>query len=111
MTPEEKRKEYQRQWHLKHKERRLAAAKERRNKICDWYRDYKSKLSCERCGFSHPAALDFHHKDSEQKESEVNQLLRNKMTVERILAEIAKCEVLCANCHRILHYGGVAQFG
>jgi hypothetical protein len=66
-----------------------------------WFYDIKSKLKCERCGFSHPAALDFHHKDPTQKSFGIS--ANKHIGEEKILKEIEKCEVLCANCHRIEH--------
>lgn len=102
---EQARREYQRQWHLKNRERRLQEQKERQQAYYQWFRDYKSTLKCCRCGFSHPAALDFHHRDQSQKETEINRMVANKMSKEKVLAEAEKCDVLCANCHRIEHWG------
>jgi len=59
---------------------------------------------CERCGFDEsPAALEFHHIDPETKEFCVGEKLPC-FSWDRILAEIAKCQLLCANCHRIVAY-------
>ncbi len=73
------------------------------DKFLDWWKDFKSELSCTNCGENHPAVLDFHHTDPKEKDSEVSHLVSigNKS---RILAEVAKCVVLCSNCHRIHHY-------
>jgi len=68
-----------------------------------WLRELKSEMKCARCGFNHPAALDFHHKDKESKVLAIANALRDGWTRERILEEIGKCEILCANCHRIEH--------
>jgi hypothetical protein len=56
------------------------------------------------CGEDHPSTLDFHHEDPAKKEASVRQLLDNGYSQKRILAEIAKCIVLCSNCHRKLHW-------
>ena len=69
-----------------------------------WWKEYKTTLKCEQCGESHPACLDFHHLSKETKVSTLNRLARNKGK-EAVLAELAKCIVLCANCHRKLHWG------
>jgi hypothetical protein len=66
-----------------------------------WFYDIKAKLKCERCGFNHPAALDFHHKDPTQKSFGIS--ANKHIGEEKILKEIEKCEVLCSNCHRIEH--------
>ena len=60
-------------------------------------------MKCQKCGFSHPAALDFHHKNENEKEYDVSQLVRNG-NKDKILKEIEKCIILCSNCHRIHHY-------
>jgi hypothetical protein len=62
--------------------------------------EYKSKKGCFCCGYNkHPSALDFDHIDPKQKVMAVSQMLALKE--ERLLLEIEKCQVLCANCHRI----------
>lgn len=64
---------------------------------------YKLDAGCARCGFDACArALHFHHRDHTQKESTVSQLVRNRGLPD-VMAEIAKCEVLCANCHSSEH--------
>lgn len=62
---------------------------------------YKTAKGCENCGYAEdPVALDFDHIDPKGKIDKVSYLLRNA-SLERVWAEIAKCRVLCANCHRI----------
>lgn len=58
------------------------------------------KISCADCGLDHPAILDFHHLDPSEKEYQIARLTSKK----RILHEVAKCVVLCSNCHRIRHW-------
>lgn len=98
------RKEYQRQWHQKNRTKRLAIEKERRKEMAEWFADFKSTLSCTRCPEKHIATLDFHHLDPTEKEAGITKLVHGKSSKERILSEMAKCIVLCSNCHRKLHY-------
>lgn len=67
-----------------------------------WFWEFKATLSCSRCGFSHPAAMQFHHNGD--KELGVSRMVTRRYNREKILAEIAKCEVLCANCHAVEHH-------
>ena len=58
---------------------------------------------CRRCGYKKcVAALDFHHKDPKTKRLLISQSLT--MSIEVLIEEADKCELLCANCHRELHY-------
>lgn len=58
---------------------------------------------CSRCSEKHPACLDFHHRDGKKdKLGNIGEIRR--FSYRRILEEIAKCDVLCANCHRKHHW-------
>lgn len=83
-------------------EKQRAFQRDWKRRAKDWFRELKAGLSCARCGFSHPAAIQFHHTGS--KEADITQMVQRQVPRERILAEIAKCEVLCANCHFIEHF-------
>lgn len=70
-----------------------------------WLNDLKVSRGCKRCQYrQHPAALDFHHRDGEKKEFSLAEAFNGGYGMARILAEIEKCDVLCANCHRIDTY-------
>ena len=56
---------------------------------------------CIKCGEKDPACLDFHHRDPTTKEGHIGEF--RKFGMKRLLAEIEKCDVLCANCHRKFH--------
>jgi predicted HNH restriction endonuclease len=103
----DKLKEYRRNWYERNRENEIAKAKERqknrRKDLSKWWHDYKSQLSCEICGFSHPAVIDFHHMNPDEKDGNLANMIKNKSR-EKVIEEIKKCRVLCSNCHRILHY-------
>jgi len=69
----------------------------RQHAIKTWLAELKRELFCRRCGQDHPACLVFHHVAT--KELGVGDAVRRGWGRERIRAEIAKCVVLCANCH------------
>lgn len=75
--------------------------KPRRDDNRNWYYDLKKTLKCADCGNPDFRVLDFHHLDGSDKEFNVADGAGTGLSKERILAEVAKCECLCANCHRI----------
>lgn len=65
-------------------------------------RAIKTESGCVECGYNaHPEALDFDHIDPTAKANPGRGAFRTIWSWSRIEAEIAKCEVVCANCHRI----------
>jgi hypothetical protein len=76
------------------------AVKKRRQDIIDFIWAYKSNHSCVDCGFSDPKALDFDHVRGEKKYN-LSQMSELGLGRQKILDEIAKCDVRCSNCHRI----------
>jgi hypothetical protein len=54
--------------------------------------------ACTDCGSVDPAVLEFDH--IRPKTMEVGRLVREGYRLERVKAEIARCELVCANCHR-----------
>ena len=58
-----------------------------------------SNAHCIDCGESRLVLLDFDHIDPTTKINHVSRLLDHKF--ETLLREIDKCEIRCANCHRL----------
>jgi hypothetical protein len=63
--------------------------------------DYFSKNPCVDCGQTNPLVLEFDHVRGTKKD-DVSRLIQNGVPLNLILEEIQKCEVRCANCHRIV---------
>ena len=63
----------------------------------------KKTLKCIKCGENRWWVLDFHHVNPEEKEYSLARL-KTQGSKPRIINEMSKCIVLCANCHRDLHY-------
>jgi len=78
--------------------------KKRKEKLLAWWFEYKKSLRCSRCSENHPACLVFHHDNPKKKERAISQMIVRIYPREKILEEIKKCTVLCANCHRKLHW-------
>ena len=69
----------------------------------------KATLKCARCGENHPATLQFHHCDPQKKDFNLSEAVREGYSIKRIKKEVAKCTVLCANCHAKECYGWARQ--
>src|SRR5437899_1964598 len=89
-------------WHTANKAHHnaLILARTRRIRI-EWAQrivDYLEAHPCVDCGEADPLVLEFDH--LRDKVANVSTLVRNLRSWRAIEAEIRKCEVVCANCHR-----------
>ena len=62
--------------------------------------EYLQAHPCEDCGETDPVVLEFDHVGDKTKGNEVGRLISDGAKMCRVMAEITKCEVRCANCHR-----------
>lgn len=113
------KKEYHHKWHQDNKEKRLPIiiqqTKDRKEKYKQRINEIKN-VSCKDCGNRfHPHAMDFDHLESINKHEilrPVNKLKAGSGMVrfairfgwDKFLEEIAKCEIVCSNCHRMRTY-------
>lgn len=100
----EKQKEYARKWYHENKAKRKASNKASAARVRAWFVEYRKALKCSRCPESDPVCLEFHHRNPADKDLAVSIMASHGYGRKRILKEISKCEVLCANCHRKLHW-------
>jgi len=93
-------KEAKRRYYERNRSKYLAYARKSQEKYRDLVRHYKS-VPCADCAQSYPYyVMDFDHREGETKLYGVAQLHRFK-SLAILEAEIAKCDVVCSNCHRI----------
>ena len=70
-----------------------------RNK--EYVRDLKEKHPCSDCGeFYHYSQMDFDHIQGKKKHN-VSRYANSAVSIKTIKDELAKCELVCANCHRL----------
>ena len=74
-------------------------ARQRKLKKQEWFIEYRKTQKCADCGTTDWRVLQFDHNDPSEKIAGVAQMLT--FSQEKLLAEIAKCTVRCANCHHI----------
>ena len=93
-----------RKWYRANAKRKLGWQARRRDEIRAWWRELKSTKPCKRCGESDPDCLQFHHRDPRSKKMTLARAVNGAWSRERILEEVEKCDVLCANCHLKHHW-------
>ena len=97
-------KEYMNNHYKKNKKSYIDYTKKRQDELIKWFHNLKSSLFCIKCKENHPSVLDFHHRDPKEKDFNVGDALYYYKNKNKILKEIEKCDVLCSNCHRKLHW-------
>lgn len=71
--------------------------------LTDLRNNILSSNPCIVCQEKRVGCLDFHHVDPSTKEI----CIRSCHSLKKIMREVVKCTVLCANCHRLYHLGQV----
>ena len=89
--------------HAKEMQRKRDGKKIKYDLISEHINNIKLKKGCLHCGYNKYAiALDFHHLDKLLKEKNISSYWRTSWAqFKQIENEIKKCEILCANCHRV----------
>ncbi len=89
-------------WYEGHKEEQKDRSRKHKQGAIDeaqyYIYDYLSYSKCEECGEYDFAVLTFHHVRGIKK-MDVSQMAAQGYSIKAIKAEIAKCIVLCFNCH------------
>lgn len=82
------------------KEKTRNRTRKSRLKIYEYIWSYKENMGCQDCGEKFPYfVLDFDHRQN--KSFSIANWTRHTQNIEDIKKEIEKCDVVCANCHRI----------
>jgi hypothetical protein len=91
-------------WHYRNSVHNRNRTLTRRARLRSWVNELKADAGCRRCGESDAACLDYHHRDGVGKEMNVSQMVSYGYAFDELREEVAKCDVLCANCHRKEHF-------
>ena len=92
-------------WHKERATGRIQLREKLKNKCVQYLGeeclDCKIRYDC-------PAIYDFHHRDPKTKIESIGQLLHavrvDLAMSKKLIKELDKCDLLCANCHRKRHY-------
>lgn len=66
--------------------------------IYNYLKDHK----CSICWEGRVACLEFHHRDPKDKSFEPGMKQWRDMSMKRLQDEMAKCDVVCSNCHNVI---------
>ena len=95
----EDRNAYQRQWYAANRQVYIEKNRRLRNRKRQYLRDVKS-APCMDCKISYPYfVMDFDHREGDDKLGELGRSVHIWSWM-KLKEEIAKCDVVCSNCHR-----------
>ncbi len=84
-------------YRLRARVRKANTKRDRQDKMAE----YMVGKGCEHCGIDDIRVLDFDHLDPKLKSFSIARAINESYSWDKILEEIKKCRILCANCHRI----------
>jgi hypothetical protein len=83
-------------------DKRKLAAYLKREEGKEYIKEQKYGKPCHDCGKTyHYAAMDYDHRDPSIKVCDISRLPNARVKINKIAAEIAKCDLVCHNCHRL----------
>lgn len=96
----EKQRQYQADWHQQNKAERTSRQRNRRREYAEYLNKIKN-VPCADCGVRYPPhVMDLDHLPQFRKLFNISKL-SNIPSWDKLYEEVAKCEVVCSNCHRI----------
>ena len=101
----EKQRAAKRRYYDRNKPLYFERNRRKRDELRDILRRAKGK-PCADCGGEFPYyVMDLDHREGRDKKIEVAQIVALNRGKDKLLAEIEKCDAVCANCHRERTYG------
>jgi hypothetical protein len=96
----EKQRAANRRWYDENRQVYAERNDRRRRERVEMVRKLKNR-PCADCGLSYPYfVMDFDHREGVEKLFNIGNGIRRMVGTKRLLAEIEKCDLVCANCHR-----------
>ncbi len=103
----EKQRAAIRRHYYANREMYIKKALKRKKDIRQWVNILKEGSPCTDCRMIYPYyVMDFDH--LKDKQFEINKLI-NSCSMRKLKAEIAKCDLVCSNCHRIRTYNRLTR--
>lgn len=91
---------FNRRYYRAHRDEEIARVRARQKRTHAFLAVFKAR-PCADCGVQFkPHQMDFDHRDPAQKSFTLSRPTALLASHDRLMAELAKCDVVCANCHR-----------
>ena len=99
--------QYKREWNHRNRQQRQSYKTKRVHELRRNFVD-DAGGKCSKCGLIHDGTntviFDFHHRDPATKKFGMNVNSFNTYCLENLRLEAQKCNIICANCHRLHHW-------
>ncbi len=104
----QKRRECHKRYYLRNKDLYREKNIRRSKELIDFVISLKQK-PCMDCGVQYPYyVMDFDHREKSTKVDSISRMMPvRSFSKKKILAEMEKCDLVCANCHRKRTYCGI----
>jgi hypothetical protein len=91
---------YMREYMRKKREEDPHYCRGKSSSLRDWVHTLKESTPCTDCKMMYPYyVMDFDHLPEFEKSGQISTMISQGAT-KKVKEEIAKCEIVCANCHR-----------
>jgi hypothetical protein len=101
VRPRPSQRPYNVEYYRRNRDQELQRVRVRQAGMVELLRDLR-RVPCADCGGQFkPFQLEFDHRDPSTKSFNVMTGRAMLMSTERVLAEVAKCDIVCVNCHRL----------
>jgi hypothetical protein len=101
MSPRASQRPYNVEYYRRNRESEIQRVRVRQAGMVELLRDLR-RVPCADCqGRFKPYQMEFDHRDPAQKAFRVTAGRAMLMATARVLAEVAKCDIVCVNCHRV----------
>ena len=101
MVPRPSQRPYNVEYYRRNHDLELQRVRVRQAGMVELLRDLR-RVPCTDCGGTfRPHQMDFDHREPTTKAFNVMAGRTMLMSTQRVLAEVAKCDIVCVNCHRI----------
>lgn len=94
-------KEHYFKYGSEYRARAIARKRRLKNNLRKALLEYLKDKACVHCGISDVRVLEFDHINPATKSFGIAQAITRTLQWENVLEEISKCQILCANCHKI----------